>query len=123
MATDMSFVDFVVDQCRQAGTIRYKKMFGEYALYCDDRVVAFLCDNQFFLKPHPQLKVLLETVDEAPPYPGAKDYFRLSDELDQPQQLISLIKLAATLFPAVKPKTSKKAAARASSKSSSSGKD
>ncbi|MBC3882774.1 TfoX/Sxy family protein [Undibacterium sp. LX40W] len=109
MATDISFVEFIVDQCRHAGAVRYKKMFGEYALYCDDRVVAFLCDNQFFLKPHPQLKAMLDSVNEAPPYPGAKNYYLLSDELDQPQQLVALIRQAATLFPATKPKVSKRA--------------
>lgn len=108
MATDLSFVEFVVDQVRHAGEIRYKKMFGEYALYCDDKVVAFLCDNQFFLKPHPDLKAQLMSVNEAPPYPGAKNYYLLSDELDQPEQLSALIRLAAQLFPAAKPKASKK---------------
>jgi TfoX/Sxy family transcriptional regulator of competence genes len=108
MATDLSFVEFVVDQCQHAGAVRYKKMFGEYALYCDERVVAFLCDNQFFLKPHPQLKALLNNVNEAPPYTGAKNYYLLSDELDQPQQLVALIKLAATLFPLPKPKANQK---------------
>lgn len=108
MATDLSFVEFVLDQIRDAGEVRYKKMFGEYALYCDEKVVAFLCDNQFFLKPHPQLREQLSSVNEAPPYPGAKNYFLLSDELDQPDQLSALIRLAAQLFPAAKPKTSKK---------------
>ncbi len=25
-------------------------MFGEYALYCDQRVVALICDDQVFVK-------------------------------------------------------------------------
>lgn len=108
MATDLSFVEFVLGQIRHAGELRYKKMFGEYALYCDDKVVAFLCDNQFFLKPHPQLKALLTHVTEAPPYPGAKNYFLLIDELDQADQLSALIQLASRLFPAPKAKPSKK---------------
>ena len=46
MASDKSFVDFVVDQIENAGQITYKKMFGEYAVYCNGKVVALVCDNQ-----------------------------------------------------------------------------
>ncbi len=28
-----------------------RKMFGEYALYLDGKVVALVCDDQLFLKP------------------------------------------------------------------------
>ena len=30
-----------------------RKMFGEYALYLDGKVVALVCDDQLFLKPTP----------------------------------------------------------------------
>ncbi|MBR7801698.1 TfoX/Sxy family protein [Undibacterium fentianense] len=108
MATDLHFVEFVVDQLRNIGTIRYRKMFGEYALYCDDTVVAFLCDNQFFLKPHPKLHAALENAIEAPPYPGAKNYLLLRDELEQAEKLSALIRLAKQVLPASQPKKSKK---------------
>lgn len=51
MASDKSFVDFIVDQIENAGQITYKKMFGEYAIYCNGKVVALVCDNRFFVKP------------------------------------------------------------------------
>jgi len=34
MASDKSFVDFLVDQMGDAGLISQRKMFGEYAIYC-----------------------------------------------------------------------------------------
>jgi len=46
MASNKDFVDFVVDQMGDAGLITSKKMFGEYALYCDGKVMALICDNQ-----------------------------------------------------------------------------
>ena len=49
MATDQGFVDYVCDQLHGAGAIGCSRMFGEYALYCDGKVVALPCDNQFFL--------------------------------------------------------------------------
>lgn len=36
MSSDKGFVDYVVEQLRDAGSIRSKKMFGEYGLYCDE---------------------------------------------------------------------------------------
>jgi TfoX/Sxy family transcriptional regulator of competence genes len=37
MATDRDFMEFVVDQMRGAGAVSYRKMFGEYAVYCDGK--------------------------------------------------------------------------------------
>lgn len=34
-----------------AGRMAARKMFGEYALYCDDKVVALVCDNSLFVTP------------------------------------------------------------------------
>jgi TfoX/Sxy family transcriptional regulator of competence genes len=36
---------------KDAGAISYRYMFGEYAIYCDGKVVALVCDNQLFVKP------------------------------------------------------------------------
>ncbi len=51
MASDQSFVEFIVDQIENAGEVTFKKMFGEYGLYCGDKIVALICDNQLFVKP------------------------------------------------------------------------
>jgi TfoX/Sxy family transcriptional regulator of competence genes len=51
MGSNIEFVEFVVDQIANAGEITYKKMFGEYALYCDGKIMALICDNQLFIKP------------------------------------------------------------------------
>ena len=51
MASDQEFVDFLVDQMQGVGGITFRKMFGEYAIYCNGKVVALICDNQFFVKP------------------------------------------------------------------------
>ncbi|RKY80895.1 competence protein TfoX, partial [candidate division KSB1 bacterium] len=49
MASDLSFVEFVAEQMEDAGLITYRKMFGEYALYCNGKVTALICDNQLFV--------------------------------------------------------------------------
>ena len=50
MASHQDFVDYVAEQLREAGTIRSRKMFGEYGLYCDGVFFAVICDDQFFVK-------------------------------------------------------------------------
>ena len=50
MASKPEFVAYVCDQLRDAGEISYKKMFGEYGIYCDGKMVAMVCNDQFFVK-------------------------------------------------------------------------
>jgi hypothetical protein len=35
MASDFGYIEYLCDQLQGAGTITYRKMFGEYALYCE----------------------------------------------------------------------------------------
>ena len=51
VASNLDFVEFIVDQIEDAGEITYKKMFGDYALYSEGKVVALVCDDQLFVKP------------------------------------------------------------------------
>ena len=36
MATSIDYIDYVCEQIRGVGEIRYKKMFGEYMVYVYD---------------------------------------------------------------------------------------
>jgi DNA transformation protein len=62
MATNAEFIQYVCDQLRGAGAISFRKMFGEYAVYCNGKVVALVCDNQFFLKPTAAGRALIDNV-------------------------------------------------------------
>lgn len=51
MSTAADTILFITDQLASlGGRIRTRKMFGEYALYCDEKVVALICDDQLFVK-------------------------------------------------------------------------
>ena len=45
MASYQDFVDYVAEQLREAGTIRRRKMFGEYGLYCDSVFFVVICGD------------------------------------------------------------------------------
>lgn len=108
MASDLSFVDYVVDQMDNAGEIRYRKMFGEYAVYCDEKVTALICDNQLFIKPTEAGRAFIGDPVEAPPYPGAKNSFLIEDKMDDREWLSHLVSITANELPMPKPKKKKK---------------
>jgi TfoX/Sxy family transcriptional regulator of competence genes len=99
MASDQSFVEFVADQMGNAGCITFKKMFGEYAVYCDGKVVALVCDNQLFVKPTEGGRTYIGEGVEAAPYPGAKLHFLIEDSLDDREWICGLIKVTAKELP------------------------
>ena len=107
MATDAEFVEFLADQMAGAGEVAFRKMFGEYALYCDGKVVALVCDNQLFVKPTPGGRAHIGEPVEAPPYPGAKPYFLIEAAFEDRDWIETLIRITAREAPAPKPKGKK----------------
>jgi len=108
MASDQDFVDFIVDQLENAGDITSRKMFGEYAIYCDGKVTALVCDNQLFVKPTEAGRSFIGEVVEAPPYPGAKMSFLIEDRLEDREWISDLVRITAKDLPEPKPKKKKK---------------
>ncbi len=116
MATDQDLVDYIRSQSGLGEQLTYKKMFGEYALYLNGKVIAFACDNQLYLKPTDAGRSLLKTVSEHPPYPGAKLYFRIDDEIEDRDALRSLLRATADALPLPKPKAAPKVKPKATGK-------
>ena len=108
MSTDTDFIEYVHEQAGFGGRLTHKRMFGEYALYLDEKVVAFACDNSLLLKPTPEGKALLPRVTPGKPYPEAKDYYVLDEFLDDTELLQRLLQTTFDALPAPKIKTAKK---------------
>ncbi len=108
MASDKSFVLFVVEQMQNGGEIRYRKMFGEYAIYYNDKVVALVCDNQLFVKPTRAGELLIGEAIRQSPYPGAKPSFLIGDQIEDREWLCALIAATEKELPPAKPKKTKK---------------
>ena len=51
MASNVDFVQYIVDQCSGAGEIVAKKMFGDYGIYCDGKIFGLICDDRLYIKP------------------------------------------------------------------------
>lgn len=108
MATETDVMTYILEQLQGAGHVTARRMFGEYAVYCDGRVVGLICDNQLFLKPTPGALALLGQVAMAPPYPGAKPHLLIDDGLEDAALMAQVVAAIARDLPAPKPKAPKR---------------
>lgn len=109
MASQQSIVDFLLEQIAAAGTVRSRKMFGEHTVYCDEKVVALVCDDQLFVKPTIAGRQFVGEVEEASAYPGAKPSFRIDEgQWEDSEWLSALIKITAAELPLPKKRARKK---------------
>lgn len=100
MASQQSTVDFIIEQIAKAGQVSARKMFGEYGIYCDGKMVALVCDDQLFVKPTKGGRALVGDVVEASPYRGAKPCFLIpGDRWDDADWLTELIAISTAELP------------------------
>ena len=105
MATRQSTVDFLLEQMADAGPVEAKKMFGEYTLYYDGKIVALVADDQLFVKPTAGGKAMLGDFVEGSPYPGAKPCLLIpGDRWEDRAWLARLIQRTAAELPTGKKK-------------------
>ena len=113
MASSQRNVDFILEQLTEAGDVSARKMFGEYAIYRRDKIVALFCDDQLFVKPTVGGKAFIGKVKEAPPYPGAKPWLLITgDHCEDGEWLSELILVTDRELPPPKPKALKPKAAK-----------
>lgn len=110
MSSNKEFVDYIVEQIKNAGLITYRKMFGEYAIYSNGKIVALICDNQLFIKPTQGGKTFIGNVKEVPPYTGAKNYFLIEEIIEDSEWISQLIMITANELPEPKQKNKTKGA-------------
>ena len=109
MASRQSTIDFILEQIADAGAVSAKKMFGEYGIYCDGKMVALVCDDQLFVKPTESGRSFIGNITEGVPYPGAKACFLIAgDKWDNRNWLGELIRVSAAELPLPKKKTPRK---------------
>lgn len=102
MASDPGYVEYVLDQIGPLPGLAHKKMFGEYGLWLDAKIVALVCDDQCLLKPTAAGRALLGgDPPGVPPYPGAKPWL-LVEDLDDGEALRALLRATADALPAPK---------------------
>ncbi len=110
MATGPEFAAYALEQLGgERSGITLRKMFGEYGLHCYGTFFAVLCGDMLYLKPTPAGERLLAArgaLALAPPYQGARDYFRI-DDMEDSAFLRELTEATVNALPPPKPKKPK----------------
>lgn len=105
MASRQNTVDSILEQIAGAGTVAARKMFGEFTIYCDEKVVALVADDQFFVKPTAAGREFVGDGEEGCPYPGAKPCLLIPpDRWDDRPWMSRLIQVTAAELPPPKKK-------------------
>ena len=105
MATSQEYIEFVCEQIRGTGAVRYRKMFGEYMVYVNDKPLLLVCNNTVYVKKLAALLPLLENADCGIPYDGAKEHYILDiDNAPLCREVIAVIE-PITPMPKKKRKT------------------
>ncbi len=109
MATKAETIQDILDQSARAGEMRARKMFGEYALYCDDKVVGLVCGDQLYIKiTEAGQKFLGADYPTGHAYTGARLSFQIdADLLEDREKLVKLIQITAEELPLPKIKKKK----------------
>lgn len=80
MATSEEYIRFVCEQIGGGYAVRYKKMFGEYMVYANDKPVLLVCDNTVYVKKLAELSELMSEAECGLPYEGTKEHYILDIE-------------------------------------------
>ena len=106
MATAVDYIEYICDQLGGVGVVRYKKMFGEYMVYVNDKPILLVCDNTVFVKILPCLDQLMENADKGFPYIGAKEHYIL--DIENVEFVREVVCVLEPITPIPKPKVRKR---------------
>ena len=78
MSSSIDYLEYVLDLLSDIENITYKKMMGEYILYCDGIIFGGIYDNRFLIKKTKTLENM--GFKEEIPYPSAKPMYLVDIE-------------------------------------------
>ena len=102
MASNIDFIEFICSQIKGIGTVRYRKMFGDYMIYLNEKPIILVCDNIAYIKKHPSIAGLMQDCEAGIPYNGAKEHYILDVEHKHP--LVDVISTLEKVLPLPKEK-------------------
>lgn len=80
MPSTVETIEFICDQITDLGEVRYKKMFGEYMAYLNDKPIFLVCNDTLFVKINAVTTALMGAdSSKGFPYNGAKEHYIIED--------------------------------------------
>lgn len=105
MSTTKEFIEYVCEQIEGNFAVRYKKMFGEYMVYVNDKPVLLVCDNCVYVKKLTELGDIMRVAPSGVPYNGAKEHYIL--DIENRKLSNAVIEILEKFTPVPKKKTKK----------------
>ena len=93
----------VAARLEDAGTITYRKMFGEYCVYCDGKLFGCVYDDRLFVKITEPGKAFMPDGKLELPYEGGKPMLRV-ERLEDRAFLKKLVRMTCEALPEPKKK-------------------
>lgn len=97
MACSEEFIDFVYSQIKDTGTVRAKKMFGDWMIYVDEKPIVIACDNICFVKMLPAVRDIMADALTGYPYDGAKPHYIL--DMEHREKAVEVIRALLPVIP------------------------
>lgn len=97
MACSEEFIDFVYSQIKDTGTVRAKKMFGDWMIYVDEKPIVIACDNICFVKMLPAVCDIMADALTGYPYDGAKPHYIL--DIEHREKAVEVIRALLPVIP------------------------
>lgn len=95
MATSVEYIEFVCQQISFIGEIRYRKMFGEYLIYLNNKPLLLVCDNMVFVKKFAAINSLMKDGQTGYPYDGAKEHYIL--DIEDKELVLNVLNILKTI--------------------------
>jgi len=106
MSTTQDFIEYVCEQIRGVGFVRYRKMFGEYMVYVNEKPILLVCDNIVYVNELDCIEDRMEDAEKGFPYSSAKEHYILDiDDAEFAKEIVRILEPVTSL-----PKPKKKKA-------------
>ena len=101
MSTKQGTVDYILDQLVSLKNVFTRKMFGEYALYYEGKVVGLICNDTLYIKITEEGKKFVgKYYKEGYAYDGAKVSMQINeDQIDDHEWLSELVAITSQNLP------------------------
>ncbi|NLB37254.1 MAG: transcriptional regulator [Clostridiales bacterium] len=103
MMTTLDYIEYVCEQIGGTGLIRYKKMFGEYMVYVNDKPLLLVCGNIVYVKILDCISDKMKNAEKGFPYNGAKEHYIL--DIDNAPFSREIVSILEPVTPLPKPKS------------------
>lgn len=103
MSSNIDFVLYVCEQVPSTYEVRYKKMFGEYMVYINEKPILLICENMVYIKKLQEIAKLMQRADCGIPYKGAKEHYIL--DFENPELVENVVFILEKVTPLPKRKT------------------